>query len=185
MDLATLQNVKDFMGISGGASDTKIELLIDLVSAYIEAYTNRTFGTTAYANEEYDGYGNVELRLKQYPVIAFTKLEHRKTNSNEDSWEEIDTKDYFVDLTNGIITKTTVFARGVKNYRATFTAGYATAPNDLKYCALVMISDMFSRSGNVAVKSESLGDHSITFETFVQENIVVKRILDKYRDIYV
>jgi len=180
--LVSLANTKTFLGITNNEKDDVLNILIAAMSDFIEGYCSRTFASTVYTDEEYDGNAAYEMRLKNFPVITFTSLEKNNKWNNNDDWEDVDTEDYWVDLDTGIVTKTTVFNKGKQNYRANYTAGYATIPNDLQYACMVMVSEALARKDNTGLKSESLGDHSVTYMDIIEQNGVVKDILNGYRD---
>jgi uncharacterized phiE125 gp8 family phage protein len=181
--LVTLGNAKTFLGINNGDKDELIGMLIDQATDYLETKCGRRFASTVYTNEEYDGRESYELNLKNYPIISFTSLSKNLAYDNSDDWETVDADDYWVENETGIITKTTLFRRGTKNYRATFTAGYATIPYDLQYACLTIVSETLNRRAAMGLKSESLGDHSITFESLYQSNPILKDVVSNYREI--
>lgn len=198
--LVTLDNCKTFLGITNDSQNELLKFLINMATDYIESETGIRFKSTAYANEEYDGTGTRELKLKHFPVTAFTKLEVNNASDNTDSWETIDSKNYWVDNDTGIITRTsafadfddddpkglsddTVFSTGKNKYRASYTAGYATVPYDIQMACLGMVADAKNRMPNSGVVRETLGDHSIEMASVDKENKLVSNILDKYRDI--
>ncbi len=197
--LVSIADAKTYLGISDNSKDALLTLLITAVGKSIETYCGRTFASTVFTNEEYDGGGTKELRLKNYPVTTFTKLERNKAEDNSDDWEEIDSEDYWVDLNSGIITRSSGFLDfepteeeglssdsyfwGKSKYRATYTAGFATVPTDIQLAVLISVADLYSRGKAPNVKSESLGDHSITFaDSSSINNKNVKAILDMYRE---
>jgi hypothetical protein len=182
--LVTLANTKTFLGISDNTKDAVLNILINAISDYIENYCGRTFASTVYTDEEYDGNAAYEMRLKNFPIIIPPDVIMHRNNSwdSSDDWETVDSDDYWVDEDTGIITKNTVFHKGKQNYRFTYTAGYATIPNDIQYACMVMVSEALSRKDNTGLKAESLGDHSVTYMDVIEQNQVVKDILNGYRD---
>ena len=183
--LITLDELKTYLGVSGTENDALYELLINNVTDWIETYTERRFAETAYTDEKYDGCDYCKLVLKQYPVNSgetFT-IDERLTVGG--SFSEITSTDYTVDYPRGIVCWTSNFKEGCQNYAVTYTAGYSTIPNDLKQAAMMLIAGLLdlskgaSKTGNV--KSETLGDHSVTFGTITENNQAVFLILNKYK----
>jgi len=202
--LATLEETKLFLGITDSSRDSLLEMLIGIATDYIEGETGRTFASTEYTNEEYDGTGMNQISLRNYPVISFSKLEVNNTANNTDSWSEISDTDYWVDNQSGIITKTsaflefdtrsdsdeslsdTIFHRGKNRYRATFTAGYSVIPNDIKFACMSMTGNLLFSSNGKGIKSETLGDHSVSYDSLkVKESGggLVDDIISRYRNI--
>lgn len=201
--LVTLANTKTFLGISTSDKDDLIEMLINMATDYIESEIGIRFKSTVYTNEEYDGTGRSELKLKHFPVIIPPTVFLQKNNAtdNTDSWEDISADDFWVDQETGIITRTSSFldfednanndegltddakfTLGKNKYRVTYTAGYATVPYDIQYACMTMVGDTLNTRNKGGIKSETLGDHSVTMADANAENKVVNAILDKYRD---
>lgn len=201
MSLVTLENVKTFLGITGTSKDSLLNLLIPQASSMFETLVDRTFDQTTYTNEEYDGSGNREIQLDHYPVITFTMLEKRNTFDNKDDWEEINSTDYWVDNDTGIITRTTnfldwdtqyrdpelsteiQFELGKRNYRATYTAGYAEIPQDVQGVVMMMIGELVNTRNKGGIESETLGDHTIRLaKSGLLETSYVSKVIAKYKD---
>ena len=200
MALVILANVKTFLGINNSEKDDLLNLLIDQASAFVETKTQRKFESAVYTQEEYDGTGNRELALKHFPITTFTLFEVNNASDNSDDWSTVDSNNYWVDDETGIITKTSsflewdprnhegladdaIFSLGKNRYRATYTAGYASVPDDIQYVCMAMISYVMTRRKNMGIKSETLGDHTVTFESSLLNDSTIKDVLGGYRDI--
>jgi len=201
--LCTLANVKTFLGIDNNEKDDVLNMLINMASDYIESQCGRTFSSDTYTQEEYDGTGTYEIKLKNYPVITFTKLEVNGNEDNSDNWSDVDSSEYWVDLPSGIITKTSgyedtsdsindedelsdsLFLRGKNRYRATYTAGYSTIPYDIQYACASLVGQILNTRGATGIKSESLGDHSVTFQDVsdIGSQSMFSDIVNRYREI--
>lgn len=200
MALVTLADVKIFLGISGSTKDALLNLLIDQASTLIESLCDVTFSSTAYT-ELIDGNGTREILLRHSPVITFTSLEKRTAFDNTDSWETIATSDYWVETDSGKVTKTSSYADwdvvhkdpslsdemtfdyGKQNYRATYTAGYATIPNDIQMAVMTVISSFYNTSSKMGIKSETLGDRTLNLgegSSDVTKLPSVQTIINKY-----
>lgn len=179
--LVTLDDLKLFMRINVNTSDERLKYLINQATDFIERYCQRRFTAETYTNETYDGDGTDELFLKNWPVISFTSLSYNGAHNNSGSFTVIDTEDYWVNTAGGYITKSSIFNRGTQNYRATYQAGYTVIPYDLQWVCCMLASEAYSQSGSAGIKSESLGDHSITFEAITQSNPRTLSILNSYR----
>lgn len=195
--LTTRARVKTFLGITSTDDDTLLDSLINVVTNFIENYCDRRFKLTTYTDEVYDGNGSQQMLLKQYPVVAFTQLGERDSVDNQSSWTAIDSEDYFVNLVTGIIDYINgLFRRLPRHYRATYQAGYdvdvsdiaktleAAGAGDLEFACWSLVSDMYDEyKGEADITSESLGDYSVSYAA-VEENPVIKNILEKYKRPY-
>ena len=190
MDLLTyavvsLENVKSFLGITNDSQNELLKLLINQSTEFIESATNRRIKETVHTYEKFDGNGEKEIQLKEYPIIIPPNVILQKNNAidNSDDWETIDATDYFIDTDTGILRMNSKFCRGKNNYRATYTAGYSTVPYDLQYVSMSVISETLNRRKSMGISSERLGDHQISFVSAVESDPKLKNILDKYRKI--
>ncbi len=196
--LTTVQRVADYLGLgtiaSGSSEETIIERLINASTEHIENYIGYRIKQTAYTNEEYDSQGAI-ISLNNYPVNSsetFT-LQRRMSALNNDSWETVDGQLYHVDADIGIINaiRGNDFATTLKGFRVTYTAGYDydnsatflsdTEAGDIELACWMEVSTLYNRRrGGAGIKSEKLGDHSITYAGSMTENEDIKALLDKY-----
>ena len=58
--LTTVARFKDYASVSTSADDTLIENLINIVTEFVENYTQRRFKQTTYTDEEYDGKESIK-----------------------------------------------------------------------------------------------------------------------------
>lgn len=203
--LVTLDDTKTFLGITDNSKDAILTMMINMATDYIESQTGRRFVSTAHADEEFDGTGTQQLPLKAYPVLTFTQLQVNNSSNNVESWSTIDATNYWVDETTGIITKTdsftdfvdtndeealsdTPFQRGKNRYRATYTSGYSIIPYDLQFACMSIVGQLFNTKSGAGIKSESLGDHSVTYQDITEVNGgmrggILEDVLSKYREI--
>lgn len=188
--LTTLNNLKTYLNISGSAKDALLELLINAMTDHIESYcNNRRFADTTYTQVEYDGTGTKTLILDQYPITTTTTfvLEENSEPDNEDDWETLASRRYWTDDEGMVRTYDILFLKSPYKYRVTYSAGYTTIPSDLEMACIMLCSEFYLKGGSTGVVSETLGDHSITFNQFSQlsQDSTVKAILDKYKDLRV
>jgi len=195
--LTTRDRVRDFMGKSSLTSveQTIIDVLVNAVTDFIENYCGRRFKQTSYSKEEYTvNDGDRVIVLKNYPVsstAAFT-LEVRTSALNEDDWEEVDSEYYHIDYDAGIIKAAGgyKFVGGRRKYRVTYTAGYDydnsdtflsdVGAGDLELaCWKLCVQEFNKRKGGAGIKSERIGDYSVTYRDGELDPLV-QSILDKY-----
>ena len=185
--LVTLDDVKSFLGITGSTYDTLLTMLINMSTDHVETRCGRRFDDTTYTEEEYSGLGVKTLALDEFPITDTEtfKLEINRASDNSDDWEEVDADEYWVDDDTGIITKTTSFNKGTKNWRATFSAGYKTIPYDLQWLAMNLISETFNKRNTQGIESEALGDRTVKFQlsSIIDNNSEYSQMLNNYRKI--
>jgi len=138
--LTTVQEVKDFLGITADTENSFIERMINVYSQKIESFCNRKFGTATYTDEKYKGLGTNALQLENYPVTALTSISVSDVALDSTDYELMKG----VGLTNtGEINKETLWtSTGVRdavsleeqypsyNIKVTYTAGYVLPKDD-------------------------------------------------------
>jgi len=182
--LTTLDNLKEVLGIVSDDDDSLLTNIINRSTDIIESYCDRRFKETTYADEEYDGLGTSFLNLKNYPITALTAYDRNMGNVGDTDWDSL--QDEFIKhLENeGQIYYQAGFVKGVKNYRFSYTAGYATIPSDLEEACLELCSYIFNDKKNKGMQSESLAEYSYTKVARtgnVIESLGLDLILDAYR----
>jgi len=180
-DLTTYAKVKAELGLADDTDQAYINTLITMVSAVISDYCNRTFEDAAYT-EYHNGNWNKTLNLKQYPVNSITSI-HDDVGLEYGSDTLIDSDDYATDMAAGIVELlSSVFAKGVKNIKVVYNAGYTTIPSGLEYWAVKLVAKAYSTRGKDGIDSEKIGTYSVTYS---KEDIPaeIKRGLDKYKKI--
>jgi len=197
--LTTVARFKSYVGITVPTYDTKIEILINIVTDFIEKYCDRRFRETTYTNQIHDGHGSPQLLLQQYPVNtrnAF-QLDERDTDLNENQWSSVETNLYHIDYTAGLLELIgRKFAEVPRKYQVTYTAGYAfdnTTPGatleslgigELEWVCWELVNDLYKNAGSVTgVMSESIGNYSVSYGGLTANglNPLHKSVLDKYK----
>ena len=77
MSIVTLPEVKTFLGIA--ATDDSEDDILEFIHDGIEGWAknvkcHRTFDSTTYTNDLYDGTGETYLYLREYPITAITRI---------------------------------------------------------------------------------------------------------------
>jgi len=161
---------------------------INQATRQIEKSCDRRFLLTAYTDSEYNATYTDQIVLRQRPVVTFTSFEVRDSGLNYNTWETIDSHLYFVDTSAGILSLMFNASGRWNRYRATYTAGYATIPEDLaEACASLACYYVNNADGSdigVSKKKEgqrelSYANGSLNFQSICQ-NLGIDSILDLY-----
>lgn len=179
--LTDVTATRTYLGYKDTSKDELIKLLINVATDYIEDYCGRRFKNTVYTNEVISGNGEKEMLLPQYPITAFVLLEKNGAVNNSASWESVDGESYWRDDPVGKLFGTYRFECGVRNYRVTYSAGYATIPYDLQFACMKLVELMARDTNAQGLSSERLGDHAVTFSKASEDDPMLKKILDKYK----
>jgi len=153
-NITTLARTKLFLGITDTLKDSLITMLISQVEADYLAIRNRTWDSVI--EEEKVGVGDGTTKtfnLDNFPII----LDRVDVYVNGDLETNVT-----IDYATGLITFTdapAAYARITADYEIMGT--YFPASSELT--AIRMIGWQLQSSGSLGVKSESLGDHSISY----------------------
>ena len=146
-DLITLQQYKDFAGLTGVTMDARINVIVDSVSQLVKNYCGTSFidDYSSAKTEYFDIKDNRTTRvmLDEGPINTVTSVSER--DSQADAYVTLITEnsdssgkyEYIVDsMTDSIIrTDENVdksFPKGRKAVKVVYTAGYSACPEDLK-----------------------------------------------------
>lgn len=179
--LTSLADVKESLGITGTSQDNlirrKINQATDMIESFCGKNNNQHFISTTYTNEEYDGIGTNQLILKNRPVISISNFSERSTTENVNSWTTIDSQDYFVDLTAGVIDCRFRTLNYWNIYKVTYIAGFATIPSDLaEACVMLSSALVENAAGGNAVKQKSQGPKSISYYDNSQTSSLIEQL---------
>lgn len=159
-------DVKESLNIpsSNHTYDNLIIRKINQATAMIENYCGRRFKETTYTDEIYNAPGYDQLVLKQRPISEVT-LKARDTSLNEVDFETLDSNLFFVDADSGVLDLNFNTAGHWGRYAVTYTAGYATIPDDLAEAAAQLSAYLVTNadSATVGVKSKQEGQRKIDY----------------------
>ena len=161
-DLCTLDEVRDYMGMTGSSSVVD-DVLADLITRVTEGF-HKDCGVTQFKatdhTEYYSGAGTIELFVINTPVNTIASIyEDSDWVYGEDT--KID-EDTYAPLNNMVVLKDSVFNIGIRNIKITYNAGYNDIPGDLKQACIEETVRKFKKRENVDIISKSGADGSFT-----------------------
>lgn len=176
MALITLQDYKDYAGISNPKNDTKLEVIVNYVNAYVPTYCGRDFSATSgnvVTNKVLSNFGNTILS-PEIPIISIQELRINGT--------AVDTADYIFDNDTGLIEVIgTTVQLPVQPYKVQldYTHGYSEVPADIELACLELVTWMYKREFN---KTRRSGGEQADYEVSDSDlPLQVKSILVSYR----
>ena len=203
-NFASLQNVKDFLGITASTDDDLITALLGRTTRMMQMYVGRDLIQATYTDEKYDGNGiDQDLNLRQYPIISVSSVyddPDRVFGADSLLTEDNGSNDgqYIIyqkgEIDNqGIIRRVDgAWIKGKQNIKVTYTAGYATVPEDLVQAQIDFTSFLYkNRDQRLGISGYRIGSYSVTYKdnssgdaTGAQNAIPadIRSVLDNYRD---
>jgi uncharacterized phiE125 gp8 family phage protein len=176
--LANTSDLRDWLRINNNNEDSLLDRLITAVSANVESYLNRKILVASYT-EWYDGTGTDRLLLTQYPVTAVQSVMmdgvtvSAAADATSTGWS-------FDDV--GIFYQFGKFTRNRQNVKVTYTAGYATAPQDIQQAVLELASMRYRERDRIGHASKSVGGETTAFVTSAMPDSV-KVLLNNWRNV--
>lgn len=180
--IATIEEVKTRLSITGSGDDAVLTQVVEEIDQAIKTYLDRNIERLVY--DEYvdtsGGLNREKYFTKDFPIEAGSVT----ITNNGTEW--VEGTNYDVDYVNGIIFFHTLPSIGFKKLRVQYSAGYESTdiPKDLKMAVINASCTLFNNRKQTGVKSESLGDYSVTYgDTNSTDSLLdsVSNILDKYR----
>ena len=146
-DLITLQQYKDFAGLTGVTMDARINVIIDSVSELVKNYCGTSFVDDYSSNktEYFDIHDSETTRvmLDEGPINTVSSVSERE--SQADAYVTLITEnsdssgkyEYIVDTMTDSIIRTNenidkAFPKGRRSVKVVYTAGYRSCHEDLK-----------------------------------------------------
>ncbi|MGB2579692.1 hypothetical protein AAIR98_001611 [Elusimicrobium simillimum] len=174
--LTTLEETKQYLGITGTEQDALISMLLESVSSAAEVFLGRFIISRIISEEAHfiEDKSKV-LQLSFYPV--------EEVNMIMQNGEEISGEQFSINHNSGILHIKYGFFTGavLVTYKAGLAENVDAVPADIKLAMWQWVKYLLNKSDG-AVKSESLGDYSVSYaELQGAMPVSVLSILEQYR----
>lgn len=187
LDLVTLQEYKNYAGLTSTTQDTAIKAIIPKVSELVKSICRRAFVDYVDDAKVEVFKGGELLSLAEYPIVSVDSVEYSADyGANYIILTEF--TDWVLDQSAANIMPTPnlgVFPYGLNAYKVTYYAGYETLPVDLKLAVLDLISYYLKNDSAVHNSGAPRGNTvqvQYIMSTALPSNI--QRILDLYKANY-
>jgi len=159
--MPNLALVKSWLGITGVEDDAILQALLARTIYFVERELDWYCGEPRAAVETLDGTGLRSLFLRQYIVGSTLTVEDRAGVG--DTWATVPAADYEFETGGRMIANVGNWAKGVRNYRVTYSEGFATMPGDVEQLILDLVASRWNnRESDPGLRSETIGDYSYT-----------------------
>lgn len=167
--LVSLDDAKEYLQITKDTEDSILGDLINAASEFAFRWTGRRFLQATYT-EVYEGNGEMELFLRNYPLISVASVNDDPTLPPIwGSGTLIAPADYYLDQEVGSLRRYLLPFFCKSRVKIVYDAGYtyATIPSDLslaiKKLILLEWKTKYTDTSRVGVKSVAQGDKTTTF----------------------
>lgn len=183
ISLITLNEYKNYVGITSPNQDTAISTIIPKVSELVKTLCRRTFKD--YLDDAKTEYfeGGECFNLAEAPVVQIMSVE--QSTDYGSTWTSL------TEYTDWVLKKKTeqivpvnptrYFEDLVNGYKVMYTAGYETLPEDLKLAVLDLVT-YYLKNDAAVHSSKAPGTNSVQIEYVSTTNMPahIKRVLDLY-----
>lgn len=167
MKYATLAQLKQELDIDTNdtSRDGYLQDLLEMVSRWIDTYTNRVFGDQQTVTDELHDFsgGRGHVYLKNVNITGITAV---KVGQIE-PYAELETGDYSWNPSGRLVIPGYTFGTGddsLDNLRITYTHQTAV-PSDISLACIQLAARIFR---NDSVSSERIGDYSVAYKNMDQ-----------------
>ncbi len=176
----TLGDLKIYLKISeeDESKDSLLNLLLESCTIAAERYMGRYIIAREITEEPHDFENGKSkyLQLEQYPVFEISKIIQ--------NGEEIEVSSLKADKYNGLIKKSTPWRGAVlASYKAGIAASQESVPANIRLAICCWIASMLSEQESGGVKSETLGDYSVSYYDERQVPPSSAVLLESYRKV--
>lgn len=178
--VSTLGDLKTYLKISeeDNSKDALLNLLLESCTIAAERYMGRYIVARDITEEPHDFENGKSkyLQLEQYPVFEISKIVQ--------NGEEIAVSSLKSDKYNGLIKKSTPWRGAVlASYKAGIADSQANVPANIRLAIWQWIAAMLCEQESGGLKSETLGDYSVTYYDERQVPSSSAMLLDSYRKV--
>lgn len=187
LELATIAELRTFIGMSGTDDATRMQLVVDGTNAAVFGYLRDRFIKDTGEDYEIVMNGPLDgrtLLIPHRPLVSITNLERGRYDSG--GWA-LDyayvSTDYHLDLPAGKLTSIPGgwFPRAQEALRVVYRSGWATVPADIKMAVLQAMVVEYTRVSGDRLDSISVAhDTGATSYTFDTWPLQARRVLDQY-----
>ena len=180
-------------------STADLDVYIEEIQAYIDAYTNTTFEASGETSRLYSTRPSSNLVVIDQ-AVSVSKVEYLVSRTEEgDTWTEYKTTAYrlkpenatpktLIDFSSNSLRIPMWLEGGNANIRVTGVFGYSsTVPATIQMVATDLVVEMLRDRGDIdsIVSTEKLGDASFSYtnQSFAQKRERANKLLDRYRDV--
>lgn len=174
-ELATVSEVKHYLGLTTTADDALIAQLVLSASAWIEQYCSRHFLQHDYS-ERRDLKGGDFLMLANRPVTAVASVLYGAPGQTASTL--VENTDYY--FTESGIVFFGCWPRGRGVLLVNYTAGYLTPPWDIKQACIELTAWRYKEKSRIGQRSVSVGGQETVSYSSAALSASAKLSLDQW-----
>lgn len=179
VDLATVEQVKGYLGINSNVDDALLERLVHAASGFIQTWIGRNLGSQRYI-KRLNGNDSDVMMFPEYPVTTVNSV--RVNDSTVPASPGTSQYGYVFDERT-IALRGHRFYRGRMNIYLDFVAGYETIPQELTQACVELVAMRYKEKDRIGLTSKGLAGEAIGYsQKDMAESTSVA--LQKYKKVY-
>jgi hypothetical protein len=148
MSLTTLADCKVYLGITDSSKDALIEIFRKAVEQSVINFCDTDFTTRTIVDEKHDSIQSDVIVPKYFPILSVQKVAIGELEYQLDQ--------YYFDQ-SGIMVKAIIGETSRGEILVSYTAGYASVPDDVKLAVYQAVKAEYQRKGR---NTEDIGSRS-------------------------
>ena len=164
--LVSVEQAKQYLGISSGDQDALLEAMIEQISAEIEERCGRPFTRQSFTERHRATWPTAQVIVRRRPVLAITRIIDETTGA------EIDPAGAMVDAEAGLVR----LASPLRDVSITYDAGYDQVPADVAGAVLAVLAAVWQDRTRAATEL-TLGEYRTAIDLAMPQ---VAAILARY-----
>lgn len=168
MELTTLKNLKEYLGITSNDEDGLLTHLIQYVSGLMRVYVGWDITKAVIENDVRDSYSSI-TRLQGFPILTGDELdvddeeflyEYNAGTLATPNWQTMLASNYFLNKEEGVV-ETLTKLDGFKDIRFTYTCGYDEVPKEVEAAALKAAARMYNHRKSEGIATEGIENANV------------------------
>ncbi len=174
--MITVEEFKNYISLNTNDYDSVIAVLISSVVSWIEVMVNNKIKQGTF--EEY--FDGDEIESGMYLQYNLNLKDLTVQYESNGSWVTLPDTEYLFYTDQGVVKLKSV-RYGEMNYKVNYKAGFTDqdVPDNLKLAIMKLVGKLWNQRKSDGVKTESLGDASISWEQYLTDEIT--SILSGYK----
>jgi len=163
VDLATLDDVKGYLGVSqvSANDDPLLKRLITSASAYIRNYTTNDI-TTQTVTEWRKGNGRTNMALRNTPITDVASVTINGI-SVPNAMDDVEWATGYIYDSNFLYLRGFIFEKGMRNVKVVYTGGYADPPVDIVQACCEIVALIYRRRSWIGQSSKGMAGETTSF----------------------
>ena len=182
MPLATIDQLKEYAGdIASDKDDVLLTRLVTAAQDVVENYCGRTFNSTNFTSEMYDGTGTRVLTLKNFPIVSVSAVLESGVSLSTGT-DPVGGAEVILYPDTGQLVRPYWYWMPYRAwYSITYAAGFATVPASIVQACLDIAGLMLREKEHIGLAQKTSGTQTVTYVRKLPEQL--QRALDGYSDL--